>query len=121
MNILTSQASIEAAISTMNPVASEAAKLLAHRLLEDLSILQSRDRLQQEWLQSCAISAKRSGMDDDDGRFGSFLENHGDGVANVAVSIALFVVKEHDRKKKWGWIGTAAAVLGGAALGIFFS
>ena len=119
MNLLTTQASIEAAISTMNSVASDAAKLLAHRLLEDGSILQAEDRLQQEWLQACAVSAKRAGMADE--HFEAFVENHGDGVANVAISIALFVVKEQERKKKWGWLGTAAAVVGGAALGVFFS
>ena len=121
MNILTTKASIEAALSTMNSLASEATKLLAHRLLDDLSLLQSEERLHREWLHACRTSANRAGISENDHRFASFLENHGDGIANVAISIAIFAVEEHKRKRKWGWIGTAAAAIGGAALGIFFS
>ena len=121
MNIMTSKASIEAAISTMHPVAAEAAKLLAHRMLESPKIMQSESTLRDEWIHSCAVSATRAGMGEDDTWFESFMENHGKGVANVAISIVVFLEQEAERKRKWGWIGTAAAALGGAALGIFFS
>lgn len=122
VTILETRDAIQAAIATMNPIAKDAAQLLAHRLLENPGILEEQDSLGQEWLQACAYSYVRAGNDleTERDRFEAFLENHGSAVLNVAFSIALFIVKDAERKAKWGWLGKAAAVAAGVAIGAFF-
>ena len=122
MHILRDRASINAAIATMHPAAREAAQLLALRLCENPAILQDEDVMRQEWLQAGAVSFARTGANsvDDDDRFADFMENHGTAFLNVGVSIALFVAADAERKRKWGWLGKAAAVAAGVAVGAFF-
>ncbi len=122
LTILQSREAIEAAIATMNPIAKEAAQLLAHRLLENPDIIDDQETLGEEWIQACAISCARAGINPHTSlaRFESFLENHGSAVLNVAFSIAVFIMRDAERQQKWGWVGKAAAVAVGVALGSFF-
>jgi len=125
ITILKSRASIEAAIATMNPIAKEAAELLAHRLLENPDLVQNQTLLEDEWYQACALSLMRSGIDPrvDELRTQLFMENHGSAVINIACSIAVFIVEDARRRQRWGWIGKAAgiaALAAGVAIGSFF-
>jgi hypothetical protein len=122
LTILESREGIQAAIVTMNPVAREAAQLLAHRLLESPDLFNDREKLGEEWVQACAISCIRSGIDPrkDQTRIMAFFDSHGSAVLNVAFSIALFIIKDTERQRKWGWLGQAAAVSAGVVIGSFF-
>lgn len=122
LTILQSRESIEAAIATMNPIAKEAAQQLAHRLLQNPSMVDDHDQLDEEWAQCCAIACARAGINpsSDKRRFENFIENHGQAVFNVAISIALMVVRDAEWQRKWGWVGKAAAVGVGVLLGSLF-
>jgi hypothetical protein len=122
LHLLTDKASISAAVALMTPAAREAARLLAHRIENDRTLLTDRDRLQTEWLQACVISLARAGgaSSPDDPELRNFVSNHGMGVLNVAVSI-IHLSDQEAKKRKWmGWLGKAAAVGVGAAIAAFF-
>lgn len=122
VHILEDRASIRAAIATMHPTASEAAQLLAHRFVENPQILQDNEVIQKELLQACAISFARSGrnLQTNAAEFNSFLDNHRQAVLNIALSIVNFLITSTRRQQRWGWIGKAAALAGGVAVGAFF-
>lgn len=120
--ILPNKSSIMAAIALMTPPAREAAQLLAHRITSDKSLLTNMPRLESEWLQACAISLARAGINpsQDIAQFDNFITNHGSGVLNVAISI-IHVGDQDMKRRKWlGWFGKAAAVGAGAAIAAFF-
>lgn len=122
LTILRDRASINAAIATMNPVASEAAQLLAYRIFEQPDMLENQDAMFDEWVQVLAVTAARHGMDPagEDPKFRHFVEQHGNAVLNVAYSIVVFAAEESERQKRWGWLGKAAAVGAGVLIGSFF-
>ena len=122
LHILQDRASIRAAIATMHPVARDATQLLAHRIFENPAVIQDDSKLREEWLQSCAISFARAGKNPaaHQDEFAAFLENHGSAVLNVGVSIVVYSTKSAQRKRWLGWVGKAAAVGGGIAIGAFF-
>lgn len=123
MQILADKSAIMAAIATMGAGPAEAAKLLAHHLLDKQEALQSERLFRELYVGACIAGAAHIGIDaeEETQRFLAWVENHGDAIINVGVSIAVFVIREHEHKKKWGWLGTAAAIVTGAALGIFFA
>jgi len=120
--ILEDGAAIRAALATMNPIARESTQLLAHRLIEEPSLVENEYRLGNEWGQACAISLARSGVDleRDSDKVERFIENHGEAVLSIALSIVMFLAREQERQRKWGWVGKAAAVAVGVGLGVFF-
>lgn len=122
LHILEDRASIRAAIATMHPVARDAAQLLAHRIFENPVVVHDDSKLQEEWAQACAISFARAGKNPAvfQDEFATFVENHGSAVMNVGVSIVVHLTKSSQRKRWLGWIGKAAAVGGGIAIGAFF-
>lgn len=119
LTILEKKASIEAAIATMNPIAKEAAQLLSHRIFENPQLIENPEEMWSELLHACAFSARRGGIADEK-EFSEFLDNHSQSVLNVAVSIVLYTIKAHKKKKKWGVIGKVAALATGAAIASFF-
>lgn len=123
MQILTDKSAILAAIATMGASPAEAAKLLAHHLLDKQEALQSDELFRDLYIGACIAGAEHAGIDAEreTDRFLEWVARHGDGIVNIGVSIAVFVIREHEHKRKWGWLGTAAAIVTGAALGIFFA
>ena len=92
ITILKKETEINAALAVMSPVAAEAAKLLAHRIREDISILQDKsgERFQQEVFQVVGISCARNGIrpTERNPEFERFIENNIHSIMNVGLSIA---------------------------------
>jgi hypothetical protein len=122
LEILPNRPSVLAAISLMTPVAREACQLLAHRVMLDRSLLSDAVRLNTEHAQACAVSFARLQGNPAEQReaFDEFLRHHGHAVMNVAVSIVLLADKQAKTRRWMGWLGKAAAVAAGAAIGAFF-
>lgn len=118
MYLLSSKEEIRAALATMNGTARDACMLFATHLLNDPSIANDPDKLGQFCAGSIAVTLEQAGYSPD--RFLPFMENHGEAVYNVGVSILVLTAQEAENQKKWGWLGTAAAVGVGALLGSFF-
>jgi hypothetical protein len=121
--ILSEKASIDVALATMNPIALDAAKSLATRLVEDPTIYPDKERLNTEACNAIGIACIRTGGFDPNQnmeRFNAFLDQHLHSVMNLGVSMALFVAKENERKRKWGWVKKAAGVGIGIAIGSLF-
>lgn len=118
LTVLDSEASIKAAIATMHPIAKDAAQIMASNLLESPEKQSDPDSIHKEWVQCCVFAAARGGINPNVNKekFESFLENHGQSVMNVSMSIVAFTNKQ----KKWGWIKKAAMVGGAFLLGSFF-
>lgn len=117
VTILKKEAEINAALAVMPPAASEAARLLAHRLKEDPTILQDTtgQRFQEEVFQVIGISCARNGINprDDNPQMERFIENHLPAIMNVGFSIAM-------QKSGSGWLMKAALVGIGLVTGIGF-
>lgn len=119
--LLTTAPEIKAAIATMNPIAREAAEMIASHLLQHPEILSKDDELQSAAARMTAMAMVRNGISlSDRARTNRFFEDHGVAIMNVALSIVTFVAKEQERKRKWGWLGKAAAVGAGVLLGSLF-
>ena len=118
LTILDDKASVKAAIATMHPVAKDAAQMLSNNMLDNPAIMSDDKTVEQEWKQCIAFAASRAGMNPEVNaeKFDDFVENHGQSVLNVAVSIVHLTEKE----KKWGWVKKAAAVGVGVVIGSLF-
>ncbi len=120
--ILEDAPSIKAALATMNPTARMATQVLAHKILEQPSLLQDNEGIKKQALYACAAAFTNAGYDleRDEARFGIFLEDHGANVIDLAVSIVLCMANDAKKRKMWGNVGKVAALVGAAAMGAFF-
>ncbi len=118
MMILSTREEVRGALATMNPTAREACMLFATHLLNDPSIANDPKRLGSFCAGSMAVTLEKAGVPPE--QMEAFWMNHGEAVYGVGVSILAITVREAESKKKWGWIGTAAALGVGALLGSFF-
>jgi hypothetical protein len=122
MQLLDSEAEIRAAIAMLQPVARTAAHIFASHLLKDPELLGDDGALEEAYLDAC-----HSAMDeawwgaDDPKRVADFLENHGDAVFNLAISIVVCAGRKMFRRRLWGWLGTASAFAAGGFLASLFS
>ncbi len=121
MYLLENEDQIRAAIAMMNPVARVAAQNLANHLLENPHIIRNDESCHKAFLGSCAFAMQQHGWDlHDRGKIDNFLEDHGHSISNVAISIFHFAIAQAERKRKWGWIGKAAAFTGGVIVASLF-
>ena len=121
MYLLENENQIRAAIATMHPVARVAAQNLANHLLENPELLQDDEKCEKAFFGSCAFAMQQNGWDlHDRVKVDDFLENHGHAVSNVAVSIVRFAITQAEKKRKWGWLGKAAAFTGGVIVASLF-
>ncbi len=121
MHILESEDQIRAAIAMMNPVARVAAQSLANYLLDNPTVMGDADACNKAYYGACFFAMEQAGWNvEDQTRVTAFFENHGDAVANIAMSIVVFAVNQAENQRKWGWVGKAAAFVGGALVASFF-
>jgi hypothetical protein len=106
----------------MNPIARTATQVLAHKILEQPSLLDDNEAIKKQALYACAAAFTNAGFDikRDELRFGFFLEDHGANVLDLAVSIVLCMASNAKKRQMWGTVGKVAALVGAAALGAFF-
>ena len=121
MQILENENQIRAAIAVMNPVARVAAQSLANHLLENPHVFRDDEQRERAYFGACAFAMQQAHWDlQDKTRVSQFFENHGEAVVNVAVSIVSLSALQAERRKKWGWIGKAAAFTGGILVASLF-
>jgi hypothetical protein len=121
MQILENEDQIRAAIAVMHPVARVAAQSLANHLLENPHIFQDEELRERAYFGACSFAMQQAKWDlNDQSRLVQFFENHGESVANVAMSIVNLVVSQAQKRKKWGWLGKAAAFTGGLIVASLF-
>lgn len=120
--IIEDMTTLKAALATMNPTARTATHVLAEALLQDPSLIQRQEELQQKAIVACAGAFKAYGGDPfgDEPGFEAFLREHAANVLDLAVSVLLVSAKNAQRKATWGKVGKAAALVGAAALGAIF-
>lgn len=123
MQIIKDLNSLQAEIGRMHPTHAEASKLFASRLLERTEALTSPAMFREEFARSTMMVAVANGIDpeEDSDAFFLWLGPHADRIAVVGYSAALLVIEEHERQKKWKWLGKAAVIIAGAALGALFA
>lgn len=121
MQILDNEDQIRAAIAVMHPVARVAAQCLANHLLENPHIFADEEQRERAYFGACSFAMQQAHWDlNDQTRLSQFFENHGDSVANVAMSIVNLVEVQSERRRKWGWLGKAAAFTGGLIVASLF-
>ena len=123
MQIIKDLNSLQAEIGRMHPTHAEASQLLASRLLERTEALTSPEMFREELMRSTMMVAMANGIDpeEDTAAFFQWLGSDADRIAVVGYSAARLVIEEHERQKKWLWLGKAAAIVAGAALGALFA
>jgi len=106
----------------MTPMARTATQILGDQILKNSGLLENDEQLKQNALMACAAAFVDAGydLDRDEERFGAFLDDHAANVVDIAISMVLFLAAQHKRKKFWGGVGKAAALVGAAGLGAFF-
>jgi hypothetical protein len=122
LQLLESKESVQAACATINPVAREAAMLLAHRIFENPALANDGKGAFYECALSCAVSLGRAGVDVNAKPevLDAFLLEFGHAVLNIGFSIVHVSIKEHQRRAAWGIAGKVAAAAVGIALGAWF-
>lgn len=121
MQLLNSPEEIRAAIGVMNPTARIACQTFATAISANPQLLQDDRNLREALVDGMIFAMQVSGFDPDDQTRGRrFIEENHEAVFAVAVSILNVTMEQHETQKKWRWLGTAAAVGAGAALGAFF-
>jgi hypothetical protein len=121
MSLLSTQAEIRAAIAMMDNTARIAAQSLANYILENMETLGDEEALSNAYSGACVFAMEQDGWDmEDEERIEQFSKLHGNAVQVVALSIVQFVISQQKRKRKWGWVGKAAAFVGGVAVASFF-
>ena len=121
MQILTKESEIKAAIAMLNPVARDAAQALASHILNNQDLLDNPDALNKAFVEHCLFAMGSHGWDlEDTDRIKRFSEEHGSAVMNLAISIVAFAINQAERKRRWGWLGKAAALTAGAIIGSLF-
>jgi len=79
--------------------------------------LEDESGLKEAFAQQCLLSFMSHGWDpDDEGHRKRFLEEHSKAVMSLAISIVAFSMLQAERKRKWGWLGKAAALAGNLIL-----
>ena len=118
MTLLTAEAEIRAAIAMLNPVARVAAQGLSHHLLANQELLHDEDAMRKSYMEHVAFAMRQHGWDlEDRDRIRKFFEDHGDAVANLALSIVTFSIHQAEYQRRWGWLGKAVAVGAGVVIG----
>ncbi|MCB9833580.1 MAG: hypothetical protein H6807_14010 [Planctomycetes bacterium] len=121
MHLLTTLPEIKAAVATMNPIARDAAQSFSSYLLNNPAVMQNPQAMQEAYLSHCGVALVRGGISlDDEERVERWMEDHSESVLNVGLSIVSYVVNENERRRKWGWLGKAAAIAAGVVLGSIF-
>jgi len=122
LQLLESKEGVQAACATINPIAREAAVLLAHRIFENPALANDGKAAFYECAISCAVSLGRAGFDVNANPevLDSFLLEFGHAVLNVGFSIVHVTIKEQQIKAAWGIAGKVAAAAIGIALGAWF-
>jgi hypothetical protein len=121
MSLLTTEYEIKAAIAMMNPVANDACQMFTTWLLTNPSLLEDQAACNEACVEACIAAMQRHGWDpEDEARIKNFFDNHAQAVMNVGVSILVKIVNDAEARRKWGWVGTAAAAAAGIVIGSIF-
>jgi len=119
--LLETKKEIKAAIALMDSVSRSTAQNYAAMILENPAALDDEEQLSAAFWSSLLFAAKQANWDlDDEKKVEEFVKERADSISNVALSIVVFTFKQHEKKRKWGWLGKAAAFAGGAVIASFF-